>query len=95
MQSACKMPDAKKNAEYGRIITMANIKKCDRCGSLMEQTYYEINITAHDANPCALSSSETLNHNLRENMNRAFNGEKTYCKGCKDEVVAFLTQKSK
>lgn len=65
---------------------MANVKKCDRCGELMEQTYYEIDITAYDVNATVLLNSETLSHNICTSMAMAFNGKKSYCKKCIDEI---------
>lgn len=72
---------------------MANIMKCDRCGEFMEKTYYEIDITAHDVNKTTLTNGETMAHNICANMSKAFNGKKTYCKKCIDEINKVINEK--
>ncbi len=72
---------------------MADAKICDRCGELMEKTYYEIDITAHDVNATVLSNSETLSHNICTSMAMALNGKKSYCNKCVNEIKKVINSK--
>lgn len=72
---------------------MAKVMICDRCGELMQKTYYEILISAHDVEISALINAETLSHNLCTAMSMTFNGKKAYCKKCVDEINKVINDK--
>lgn len=78
--------------KIGSLLMLSKIT-CGRCGKQCENgTYYTIDITGHDMNSNGTwGSCETVSHNLNEGLREAFGDKKIYCKDCKDQIEAFMS----
>lgn len=69
---------------------------CDRCGKEIKgTTYYTISIYADDINPKTEYTvyANTAMQNMNTNMMALFNSKPQYCKDCRDEIEAFISNK--
>ena len=66
---------------------------CDRCGrDISGTTYYTVDISAEDIRPTydGTRSASTATANCKENLNKLLGAKRQYCKGCIDQIKAFI-----
>lgn len=70
------------------------IRKCDRCGDIIKNNYWTINIYEEPDNTGRFTTNGVLN-NLVQNMVKLNQKENNYCEKCVDDIKKYIDKKPK
>lgn len=70
------------------------IRKCDRCGNIIKNNYWTIDIYQREDSTGRITAKGAIN-NLLTNSDKITNSEKEYCEECIDDINRYINTKPK
>lgn len=68
------------------------IRKCDRCGNVIKNNYWTIDIYEKQDNTMR-NTARGFSNNLQEDVNAILNRKEEYCQKCIDEIKDVINTK--
>ena len=70
------------------------IRKCDRCGEIIKDNYWTIDIYERENSRGTITSYGAMN-NLQKSTEKITNTEKEYCRKCIDDIKNYIEKNIK